>query len=224
MQLLLPYFIILIIVFQLYLRKNSKKDKFSEARYWERERKANNVRKQDIENLDYISVPDNLPDVTYGLTDTADTSNSSNNSCGQFTGTSDKFCAALSAYHEIMSLKGQRILNLTGLSNTDLKLKYGPANLALLSSYDENYTKLVRSLHTCGKYFMETGNTADGLKYLEFAIKCQTDISATYTILAEYYHNHNEYEKIALLADTASKLNSMSKDVIESKLKTYLNK
>ena len=45
------------------------------------------------------------------------------------------------------SLKDEQIVNFTGISNTDLKLSFGAANLPTLSRFDQNYTLLARALH-----------------------------------------------------------------------------
>ena len=40
----------------------------------------------------------------------------------------------------------RKLLNLSGISNTDLKLQYGHANLDLLAEYDQNFSNLLRCL------------------------------------------------------------------------------
>ena len=47
----------------------------------------------------------------------------------------------------IEALKEKKILNLSGFTNTDLKLEYGVGNLTELTDYDNNYVTLSRSLH-----------------------------------------------------------------------------
>ena len=68
MKLLLPYFIILIVVIQLKLRKSTKNNKERMSKFWEKELSANSVRKKDISNLNYITIPDSLP--TININDT----------------------------------------------------------------------------------------------------------------------------------------------------------
>ena len=45
----------------------------------------------------------------------------------------------------ILTLKDLPIVNFTGISNTELKLRYGAPNIDLLTQYDQNYTLLVRT-------------------------------------------------------------------------------
>lgn len=197
MKLVLPYFIILIVVLQLCLRKNSKKSSELNRMFWEREQKANSVRKKSIEHLNYITIPDTLP----------------------FVNSDDPEIA--NAQNAILALKDKRILNLTGLSNTDLKMEYGVANLSLLSEYDDNFTALARAVAAAGSLLMKKGYEQEGAAILEFGIECCTDISSNYTDLAAYYIRTSQPNRLAHLKDTASRLNSLSKDVILKKLSQY---
>ena len=121
MHFILPYFIIILIVIQLYLKKSTRSGSERSKKYWEREQKANSTRKQDISTLNYIKWDDSLPAIDNSLT-LADILNNSPE--------------ALKAYNNIQTLKTEPMLNLSEYSNTDLKLKYGVANLDTLTQYD----------------------------------------------------------------------------------------
>ena len=49
---------------------------------------------------------------------------------------------------KINDLKDKTLINLTGMTNTDLKLKYGILNFKKLSEYDDNFTKFVSCCQT----------------------------------------------------------------------------
>ncbi len=196
MKLLLPYFILIIILLQLILRKNSKKTIESDEAFWQRELSANNVRRKDISKLNYIIIPDSLPYVTCDNTEINRLQN------------------------RLRAMKDKKILNLTGYSNTDLKMEYGVANLTILSEYDDNFTKLAQTITALGKALMSAGYTAEAAAFLEFGIQCATDVTDNYIMLAEYYVDTNTPEKIDELIKTASSLKSLSKDVILKKLET----
>ena len=138
MKFLLPYFVLFLIVIQFLIRKNSKNDDNRNEKYWEREHLSNSSRKKDISNLNYIKIPDTLPFVT----------------------DLDNF-ELKKAQQQIIDLKDKKILNLTGLSNTDLKLEYGVANLTVLSEYDENFTILVKALNKAGSILLDNGYEKD---------------------------------------------------------------
>ena len=114
------------------------------------------------------------------------------------------------------------ILNLTGISNTDLKMEYGPANLNELSEADSNFTSLVRCVNQLGNRFNELGDTDNAIKILEYGIECNTDISNTYYLLAQLYIDTNQADKIQNLVDKAASLNSLSKNSIIKNLNEYI--
>ena len=119
----------------LYHRKKDEREKNnSRKRCWEKEAEANSVRKKDITFLNYIDIPlESLP----------------------FIHTDDD---ELNEYQNIVKdLAGKRILNLGGISNTDLKLEYGPANLPELMQYDDNYNTLTATLAKWGSRLASIG-------------------------------------------------------------------
>ncbi|MBQ9765046.1 MAG: hypothetical protein IJW18_02470 [Lachnospiraceae bacterium] len=114
-----------------------------------------------------------------------------------------------------MELSEKPIVNLTGLSNTDLKLKYGAGNLDILSEYDENYIELVRTVFEWANRFHELGIDDDCISVLEFGIDhCQTDIYNHYMLLANLYVESEQQHKIPDLINSASMINSMNRDII----------
>ncbi len=189
MKLLLPYFIIIIVVIQLKLRKNTKNNKERMSNFWARESSANSVRKKDISNLNYITIPDSLPTIN---------SNDTN---------------ILKSYETINKLKTRKILNLSEMSNTDIKLEYGVGNLTFLSECDDNFVLLVRTLDELG-HLLSQEHEKESCEILEYAVSIGSDIKATYTALADYYISHNETEKLDKLILNASAIQSSSKDRI----------
>ncbi|MBQ4283611.1 MAG: hypothetical protein IJB96_06770 [Lachnospira sp.] len=196
MHLLLPYFIILIVVIQLKLRKSSRNDEKSIKKFWERESQANSVRKKNIDSLDYITIPRNME---FEKLETSDSD-------------------IIKLKTSLLALRDKKILNLTGYTNTDIKMEYGVGNLTDLSQYDDNYAELTRLISNLGKLLIERGYTNAAIELLEYGITCKTDVSTNYTLLADYYRENNEPEKIKMLTHTAKGLNSINKDVILRKL------
>lgn len=197
MKLVLPYFIILLAIFQFFLRKNSKKHEELNKDFWKREREANTVRRKDISGLSYITIPDSLP-----MSDCND--------------------AVIKALNNFYAFKGKKMLNLTGKSNTDLKTAYGAANLDALSEYDDNCTQMLKSIIPLATELNKAGLTDEAAAYLEFGISCRTDITQNYTMLAEYYASNGNKDKIQHLIDVAESLDSLTKKPIISKLDSIL--
>ena len=172
----------------------SKQEKATIDSFWNREDKANSTRKQDISQLEYITIPlDSLP-----FKETNDTK--------------------LSEYQEtVKNLAEYKILNLTGISNTDLKLQYGAANLEVLSLADQRFTTLARTISGWGNYLYDRGYIPEARQVLEFGISCRTDVSANYITLAKIY-KESDPERIASLKETAESLNSLTKNSIIERL------
>ena len=97
----------------------------------------------------------------------------------------------------LKTLSTQPIVNLTGYSNTDLKLEYGTANITALSDYDQNYTVLVRTLQKWADLLWDNGFVSQAAAIMEFAVSTKTDISRTYYRLAEYYCANGQKDKIS---------------------------
>ena len=123
---------------------------------------------------------------------------------------------------QILALKEKKILNLTGISNTDLKLKYGPANLPELTQYDQNFTLLARTLNTWGQRLHELSYNEEAVAVLSFAVSIKSDIRATWQLLAQLYAESGSTAKIQEMKLSAASLNSLTKDPILAMLDTYL--
>ena len=202
MKLVLPYFIILLAIFQFFLRKNTKKHEEQNKKFWKREREANTVRKKDISTLNYIIIPDTLPVPV-------DCSGSEGNNLK-------------TALNYFYTFKDKKMLNLTGKSNTDLKAAYGAANLDALSEYDENCTQMLKSIIPLATELNKSGLTDEAAAYLEFGISCHTDITQNYIMLGEYYASKGNKDKIQHLVNVAESLDSLTKKTIISRLDSIL--
>ena len=194
----LASFILICIILNFNMRRVSRKVEEREQNFWDRELASNNVRKKSLDSLEYVHIPfDQLP-----------------------FGTAEENAILQAAEDEIMALKDEKIVNLTGIPNTDLKLEYGTANITPLTQYDQNYTALVCSLQKWGQELYDQCRYEDATKVLEFAVKTRTDITGTYRLLADMYRTklgYNEEEikkKIDALIPIAKNLNSLSRMTI----------
>ena len=199
----MPVMLLCVIVFLIWLnyeiRKANHTQKQNDDVFLERERKANFARPADISNLEYISVPvDKLP-----FSETAD--------------------ATLNEIQDkILALSKKKILNLTGYSNTDLKLTYGPSNLPALSDCDYNFTLLARTLQQWAEYLYNQQEIEKTKIILEYAISCKTDVSKSYILLASIYQEEGNYTKIKELKEIADSLHTLMKDHIIEELTSIL--
>ena len=199
MHFILPYFIIILVVIQLYIKKSDTSQKNNIKKFWEREQKANATRKKDISTLKYIEWDTTLP-VKENNTLLSDILKNNPE--------------ADSAYNKIISVKDKNIINLTEYSDTDLKLKYGVANLEALTEYEDNYTLLIKNLAVLGHILKEQDDITDATHYLEYSISIGSDIRSCYADLKDIYISQNHTEKVDKLRQYASMIKSVNKELI----------
>lgn len=184
--------LILSAVVFLYIKKTSKTDGHAQDDFWARERAANSTRRKPLDDLDYIRIP--LEEFPMAL-------------LGDVPKVED--------YKQIIrSLSELPIVNFTGISNTELKLRYGAPNIDLLISYDQNYTLLVRTLQQWAQALYDAGYADEAKRMLEFSVSTGTDVSGTYRLLCQIYKEQNTPEKIGSLYPIAEMLNSATQKTI----------
>ncbi|MCR4806474.1 MAG: hypothetical protein K5857_02250 [Lachnospiraceae bacterium] len=198
-----PIFTTIVISFlciMVYMKTTTNKFNTGDSKRLEEERVANSVRKKSLDELEYITIPfESLPFFEEG---------------------DDGRDEVLKNDEEsILSLKDKKIVNFTGISNTDLKLTYGAPNLPILSEYDLNYTNMVKSLDSWGNHLLERGYKDKARKVFEFAVECRTDLKSSYIPLADLYVEGFEFDKLDRLTEAAGSINSIMKGPILRALK-----
>ncbi len=185
--------------YELHKHRNLEKQTIDD--FWEKEALANQTRRKSLDTLDYITIPfDTLPMAI--LPD-------------------DEMAAE---YKETLrELAKEPIVNLTGITNTDLKLTYGAPNIKLLSAYDQRYTVLARTLQSFGELLYQNGYRKEAVTVLSFAVSTRTDISATYKLLITLYKELDQTNEIAGLLPVAESLNSGMKNSIVGIIREALN-
>ena len=184
--------IIIVILISTTNRRRKKEDAKQEESFWDRERRANSVRRKPLNDLNYITIPlETFP--THIL---------------------QQDSVVSECIETLESLTSQKIVNFTGHSNTDLKLEYGTANINLLSEYDQNFTILVRTIQKWADVLIETGYMEEACILMEYAVNIGTDVSRTYDELAKYYTFQGNTEGIGRLKNMAENLHSSNRDII----------
>lgn len=199
--LLLPSITILILVLNHNIRKNKNRDSQNVHAYLTREDAANSTRKKDLSTLPYIEVPLNALPLDITLND-------------------NKKQLQISQYiKEIYALSEKKMLNLIGVTNTELKETYGPANLELLSLYDQNYSRYIRNLHLLADCIYSE-YPYQAVEIWEYCLSIGTDISGTYSSLGQYYIEHKDKEHFFKLYDYIPDKNTISGKIIINKLQS----
>lgn len=182
-------------VFTYRIRKtNNDQDELIEQ-FRENELKANSTRKQDISNLSYITIPSDL----FPWDIHSDVENS------------------------LASLKKVKMLNLTGITNTELKLKYGVSNLEELAACDDAFTEFVRLLPMYARELCESGRPEIAQAALEFGIEHKADSKQIFTDLANMYREAGNTDGINHLIQIAQEINSLMREPIINSLEDILN-
>ena len=197
MLVLLAITVVVIIVLGYYRSKVTQSQDNAEKAFWEKELAAGNTRRQDLEKLDYITIP--LEQFPLGLNTDAE--------------------------KELVALSKERIKNFQGLSNTELKLQYGTANLDELSSYESNFIRLQQVVLEYAKELCTADRRADAIHILEFMLQNGGDISGLYLELATLYQQEGCEEKVQHLFTTIDQNFAQGPNQSTAKrLKTQLEK
>lgn len=189
---LLASFLVFIVWLTYEISKHNRLDAEKDRAFWEKEHRANKTKRQPLDDLAYIEIPFERLSMQLLPED-----------------------EQAAEYKETLRTLGEsEIVNFTGISNTDLKLKYGAPNIDLLSKYDQNYTILARTLNQWASRLYKNGYREEAREVLEFAVSTGTDVSASYKLLCEIYKEEKTPEKIRQLYPTAEALNSAMKNAI----------
>ncbi len=167
----------------------------------ERERRADSTLKKPLDDLEFIHFP---------ISDIPDPDPAVNEKCAALTG-------------QLKTLSEKKIVNLTGISNTDLKLTYGAPNLPILTEYDQNFTALCKAVYDLGCEYISAGYEDEAVKVLNAGVAIGTDISGNYTSLAEIYAKNGLYVEIQRLINCADNIRSLTKKSTIVKLQNILD-
>lgn len=185
-------FLIFIIWFTIKRKSADLKDEAVQKRFWDQEDEANSTRRQDISQLPYLRL--SLEELPLGLCP----EDATLTRCEQ----------------DIQALADKKILNLSGQTNTALKLKYGAPNLPLLTEYDNNFTELVCLLQEWGSRLYDLGYRKEAEHVLYTAVAFGSDIKGTYTLLATIYLENKNQAGFTQLKQYAKLLRSLQKEPI----------
>lgn len=197
-------------------KRHSKMEKSMKEAFWKREEEANHTRRKSLDNLPYITIPlEELPLACHITGDAAAFQNTDD--AIAFRNTDDATANEIiseECKEVLRSLSTRKIVNLTGYTNTDLKLSYGTANITCLTEYDQNYTLLVSTLQKWAEVLYRGGAKKECRQVLEYAVSIGTDVSHTYFLLADLYDEEGESDLKYSLIEKASGLASLSSKVI----------
>lgn len=194
---ILASFIGFLLIFSASLKRQERKAHEQDRQFWERENRANSIRRKPLDGLRYIKIPlETFP--THILQNDPE---------------------VLECISTLEALTSQKIVNLTGYTNTDLKLEYGTASITELSEYDQNYTVLVRTLQKWADILLSTGYVQEAAVLMEFAVSTGTDVGRTYYELADYWLSQGKTEQVEQLISMAEGLRTSARTTIVRRLR-----
>ncbi len=159
--------------------------------FWDRENEANNTRRADLSQIP-------------GFTFQAD-------SLPRF----PEDAELMESYDRILTLSHEKMMNLNGLSNTDLKMSYGPQNLEQLTVYGDNYSALESALLSYAKLLLEKEKRTEAIAVLEKGVMMPTDLMENYTLLGQLYQEENSPHRVEGLKAMAEKnLTGYARDTV----------
>lgn len=194
MPVILGCTIILLFLIHYESKKNSKSRSETLQEFFKRELEANTTRKKDISGLPYQTIAlSKLPDIS---------------------NIPDKDGEIAAIFEVLRPLDGKQMLNLSGISNTDLKLSYGAANFPFLSECDARFTSFSRKLYELGTRLYEAGEEEKAIKVLEYAIEAGSDVGSTYRLLGSLYMKTQNRDALSSLQQKARELPDTIRDYV----------
>lgn len=192
---ILPFFLIFLIWLAIRIKTLDAKQEQQEKEFWAKEKAAQITPAKDISNLRYITIPIEKFPLNFS---------------------NDEKVIEIEA--QLKELSTHKLLNLSGVSNTDLKLTYGTSNFETMSQIGEDFDKTCILLNSYAKALVEAGMENDAVNVLEFAIGIGTDISESYIMLSDCYKKRSQTEKLSFLRERISNSNLLLKNSILNKI------
>lgn len=177
-------------------RKADRKRESGSKAFWEREDQANHTRNKDISSL-----PMFCPDESHiPMTETADEN-------------------VIYYQGKVQNAMGLPMMNLSGYTNTDLKLAYGTGNFNTLSEYDQNFNDFLMNMSNLGKAYFTAGLLQEAADVFTFCLDSGSGKSTDYEALAKVWFAMGTPEKISGLITDAERSELPRKAALVSRLR-----
>lgn len=102
---------------------------------------------------------------------------------------------------KIKVLSTEKLLNLTGVSNTDVKLRFGVNHFDEAVACGEKYDELIGLLVNYAIGLDDHGFSEESANILEYLVKNDCDIKAAWIALGKHYASKSEFDKIKSLIE-----------------------
>ena len=175
----------LVMIFVIWLTYELKKHTREEARtqkeFWERERKSGFVPRKSTNDIHFITITEEfLPK------DRGESGSELNELCNR-----------------ILSFQDKKIADLSSMTNTELKERYGTGNFTSLSEADTNFTSLVPLLGNLCTLLFEEGRLAEAEAVAAFSVESGVMTYQTVHTLGSIYASIHDMQKLNSLIEKA---------------------
>jgi hypothetical protein len=110
------------------------------------------------------------------------------------------------AYAQVVSHAAHKMIKFEApVSNTELKLAYGPSQLEDITLMEENFNKYLRALIEWAEELIGAGINNDALRILEYTLELGSDYVKSYTLTADRYAEEAQLDKLNELTALAER-------------------
>lgn len=185
-------FVLIVIAFLFFFIKYSNaKIEQKEEQFWQREKEAKLTPPVDLDSLAYINIP--IDKFYFGSIDSPEVE---------------------AMEEEITEISKKPLLNLTGKTNTELSETYGAQNLETMKEIGDDFDKLTMVLVKYATALYEAGLITEAISVLEYGVLVKSDVSTTYTLLADCYARLGQKRRIQTLKEQVMPLGLLMGPVI----------
>ena len=163
------------------LKKHTKQDKKVSQDFWERERQSGFIPRKNTSDIQYITITESFLPEERGEDDSE----------------LNVLC------NRILSFQDKKIADLSSMTNTELKERYGTANFTSLSEVDSNYTSLVPLLGRLCELLYDEGRLAEAENAALFCVSSGVMTYPVLFTLGNIYYMINDREKLDALISSA---------------------
>ena len=98
-------------------------------------------------------------------------------------------------------------------SNVELKQMFGPANLDDVAKYEENFTNFIHAMRHWAEALLNAYRRDEAQKVLEESVRAGSELSQSYTLLADIYHESGNKAGLKELLAMAQASNMPGKNI-----------
>lgn len=113
--------------------------------------------------------------------------------------------ACQKAYLSLMHFEKLPLANLKGVSNLEIKKKYGASGVDKISQYEWNYTSCMQAAIHYAEVLIENGYITEAQNTLECCIEAKCDLSKCYLLLIDLYKMQQNESALIRLKDFVNK-------------------